>query len=121
MSTLSVSSIQNASAPQVNISLNADGSVTLPVFTGSAAPALCQAGTLWFDTAGPALQISNPANTAWLPIGGGGSGTVTGVTGTLPITVATGTTTPLIAINAATTALPGSAQLADGAASQAGT
>ena len=120
MSTLSVSSIQNASAPQANISLNADGSVTLPVYTAAAAPALFQAGTLWFDTAGPALQIRNPANTAWVAVGGG-SGTVTGVTGTLPITVATGTTTPLIGINAATTALPGSVQLADGGASQAGT
>jgi hypothetical protein len=46
---------------------------------------------------------------------------VSAVTGTLPITVATGTSTPLIGINAATTALPGSVQLADAAASQAGT
>jgi hypothetical protein len=46
---------------------------------------------------------------------------VSAVTGTLPITVATGTSTPLIGINAATTALPGSVQLADAAASAAGT
>ena len=61
--------------------------------------------------------------TAWTSAssGGGGGGTVTGVTGTLPITVATGTTTPVIAINAATTAAAGSAQLADSAAITAGT
>jgi hypothetical protein len=40
-------------------------------------------------------------------------GAVTNVTGTLPITVATGTTTPVIAINAATEALPGSMSAAD--------
>ena len=53
--------------------------------------------------------------------GGGGGGTVTGVTGTLPITVATGTTTPLIGINAATTAATGSIQLATAAENAAGT
>jgi hypothetical protein len=46
---------------------------------------------------------------------------VSSVTGTAPIVVATGTTTPAISINAATTSLPGSVQLADAAASQAGT
>lgn len=195
MSTLNVTSIQNPAAPQANISLNADGTVTLPVFTGGSAPALFQAGTLWYNTTASALQIRNAANTTWvatasggggvtsvtasaplaatagatpdisltgtipvlnggtgattvagaqanlLPsqagnpgkllstdgagvlswVAAGGTGTVTGVTGTLPITVATGTTTPVIAINAATTALPGSVQLADAAASQAGT
>ena len=51
----------------------------------------------------------------------GGGGTVTSVTGTLPITVATGTTTPLIAINAATTAATGSVQLATQAEAITGT
>jgi hypothetical protein len=51
----------------------------------------------------------------------GGAGTVTNVTGTLPITVATGTTTPVIAINAATTAATGSVQLAASTDSAAGT
>jgi hypothetical protein len=50
-----------------------------------------------------------------------GSGTVTNVTGTLPITVATGTTTPVIAINAATTAATGSVQLATAAEAITGT
>lgn len=118
MSLLNVTSIQNSAAPQANISLNADGSVTLPVITGATAPALFQPGTLWFDTAGPALQIRNPANTAWLSASGGG-GTVTGVTGTLPI-VSSGGAAPVLSINAATTALPGSIQLADATASRAG-
>ena len=119
MSLLSVSTISNPSAGQPNILLNADGSVTLPVVSG-AAPAQFQAGTLWFDTAGPTLNIRNAANTGWLPVGGGGGGTVTGVTGTLPI-VSTGGVAPVLSINAATTSLPGSVQLADGTASKAGT
>ena len=168
MSTLNVTSIQNPAAPQANLSLNADGTVTLPVFTGAAAPPLFQAGTLWFDTAGPSLLVRNPGNTAWIATSSGGGGSVTGVTataplvssggaapnltitpatsgaagsmsaadkakldgaativsavtGTAPITVATGTSTPLIAINAATTALPGSIQLATAAENAAGT
>jgi len=47
------------------------------------------------------------------PVAGGGSGTVTSVSGTAPITVATGTTTPAIAIVAATTSVPGSMSAAD--------
>lgn len=49
-----------------------------------------------------------------------GAGAVTSVTGTLPI-VSSGGFTPDISINAATTALFGSVQLADAAASQGGT
>jgi len=44
---------------------------------------------------------------------GGGSGTVTNVTGTAPIAVATGTTTPVVSIAAATTLVPGSMSAAD--------
>ncbi|MFM7062639.1 MAG: hypothetical protein ACKO04_03980 [Actinomycetes bacterium] len=45
--------------------------------------------------------------------GGGGSGTVTSVTGTAPISVATGTTTPVVSIAAATTSAAGSFSAAD--------
>ena len=75
--------------------------------------------------------LANTANTftytwngtAWTsaPAGGGGGGTVTGVTGTLPITVATGTTTPVIAINAATAAAAGSIEIATLAEAATGT
>jgi hypothetical protein len=58
MSTLSVSSIQNPAASQANISLNADGSVTLPVYTSTGTPpTTIQPGTLWFDLSVPALKI----------------------------------------------------------------
>lgn len=102
MSLLSVSSIQNPAAGQPNILLNADGSVTLPIVSG-AAPAQTQAGTLWFDIAGPTLNIRNAANTAWLPVGGGGGGTVTGVTATAPL-ASTGGTAPVISATLATAA-----------------
>jgi hypothetical protein len=45
--------------------------------------------------------------------GGGGGGTVTAVSGTAPIAVATGTTTPVVSIAAATTGAPGSMSAAD--------
>jgi len=121
MSTLNVTSIQNPAAPQANLSLNADGTVTLPVYTAGVAPALFQAGTLWFDTAAPTLLVRNPGNTAWVSAGGGGGGSVTAVTGTLPITVATGTSTPVIAINAATNAAAGSIEIATLAEAATGT
>ena len=118
MSTLSVSSIQNTASPVANIVLNASGSSTLALYNLGVAPVPVQTGTLWYDVSGAGLVIWN--GSAWVGVGGG-SGTVTGVTGTLPITVATGTTTPVIAINAATTALPGSIQLATAAENAAGT
>jgi hypothetical protein len=49
------------------------------------------------------------------------SGTVTSVTGTLPITVANGTTTPVIAINAATNAAAGAIEIATLAEAATGT
>ena len=51
----------------------------------------------------------------------GSAGTVTSVSGTLPITVATGTTTPLIGINAATSAAPGAIEIATSAEAVTGT
>jgi len=110
MSTLNVTSIQNPAAPQANLSLNADGTVTLPVFTGPSAPLLFQAGTLWFDTAGPTLLVRNPGNTAWVSAGGGGGGTVTGVTATAPL-VSSGGAAPNLTINAATTGALGAVQI----------
>jgi hypothetical protein len=121
MSTLNVTSIQNPAAPQANLSLNADGTVTLPVYTAGVAPALFQAGTLWYNTTASALQIRNAANTTWVATAsGGGGGTVTGVTATAPL-VSSGGAAPNLTINAATTSLPGSVQLADATASKVGT
>ncbi|QDK39002.1 tail fiber domain-containing protein [Bdellovibrio sp. NC01] len=49
------------------------------------------------------------------------AGTVTNVTGTLPIVVATGTTTPAISVNAATTSAQGVVQVGAGIAVSSGT
>ena len=51
----------------------------------------------------------------------GGTGTVTNVTGTLPIVVATGTTVPVVSINAASTTATGSIQIATLVEAAAGT
>ena len=50
-----------------------------------------------------------------------GSGTVTSVTGTLPISVATGTTTPVISIATASTIAPGATQLVNNTTTNDGT
>jgi len=110
MSLLNVSALQNVGASAPNIILNSDGTVILSPYS-AAAPSPTQAGTLWFD--GTSLQIRNAANTAWVAVGGGGSGTVTAVSGTAPINVATPTTTPVISIAAATTTSAGSLSAAD--------
>jgi hypothetical protein len=52
---------------------------------------------------------------------GAAAGTVTNVTGTAPVQVATGTTTPVISVDAASTTASGIVQLADAAAVTAGT
>jgi len=63
------------------------------------------------------------SGTAWTsaPSGGGGGGTVTTVSGTLPISVATGTSTPVISIAAASTTATGSIQIATLAEAATGT
>ena len=48
---------------------------------------------------------TNGTDTSWIAVGG--SGTVTSVTGTAPVSVATGTTTPVISMTAATTSVDG--------------
>ncbi len=49
-------------------------------------------------TAGYVLSTNGSGTTSWIAAGGGGGGTVTNVTGTSPISVATGTTTPVISL-----------------------
>ena len=62
--------------------------------------------------AGTNITITPTINGPSIAASGGGTGTVTAVTGTLPI-VSTGTTAPDISINAATTLVPGSMSAAD--------
>ena len=93
-----------------------NGSAVLPTGTTLQRDSSPAAGFFRYNTDTTATEFFNGAT--WVT---SSTGTVSSVSGTLPITVATGTSTPVIAINAATTALPGSVQLADAAASQGGT
>jgi hypothetical protein len=93
-----------------------NGSAVLPAGTTLQRDSSPAAGFFRYNTDTTTTEFFN--GTTWVT---SGAGTVSSVSGTLPITVATGTSTPVIAINAATTALPGSVQLADAAASQGGT
>jgi len=61
----------------------------------------------WDDTLGQLfIRYANGASPVWVaaapPAGGGGAGTVTTVTGTAPIAVATGSTTPVVSITPGT-------------------
>lgn len=109
MSTLSVSSLQNTASPVVNIGLNTDGSSTLALYNLGLAPTPVVTGTLWYDVSGAGLVIWDGA--AWVGVGGG-SGTVTGVTGTAPI-VSSGGPAPAISITPATAGAAGSMSAAD--------
>jgi len=111
MATLNVTNLQNTAATVTNVSLLADGTTTLVLnATGTS-----RTGGLRYNAG--TLEIFN--GTTWSA--SGGSGTVTGVTGTLPITVATGTSTPVIAINAATAAAQGVIEIATQAEAITGT
>jgi hypothetical protein len=92
MSTLNVTNLKNITAGVTNVSLLADGSTTLVLnATGTS-----RTGGIRY--AGGNLEVYNGA--AWVTAGG--AGTVTGVTATAPLAVATGTTTPVISITPGT-------------------
>lgn len=59
-----------------------------------------------------AEAVAGYSTLRWL-LEGAGTGTVTSVTGTAPIAVATGTSTPVVSIVAATASVPGSMSAAD--------
>lgn len=75
------------------------------------APGSAASATNVGTTSAAVLNLTIPRGDAGA--NGGGSGTVTSVTGTAPIQVATGTSTPAISIDAATGALPGSMSATD--------
>ena len=113
MATLQVTNLQNTAATVTNVSLLADGSTTIVLnATGTN-----RTGGLRYNAGNLEVYTSGGV---WVAAGGG-TGTVTGVTGALPITVATGTTTPVIAINAATNAAAGAIEIATLAEAATGT
>lgn len=70
--------------------------------------------------AGNCLTTNGSGDLNWASCAGGGGGTVTTVSGTLPISVATGTTTPVISIADATMAAKGAMQAGTGLTATAG-
>ena len=78
------------------------------------------AGTTWRLTTTGTIVLGTTSLT-WTADGGGGSGTVTSVTGTSPVQVATGTTTPVVSVDAATSTASGIVELATNAEVATGT
>jgi hypothetical protein len=102
MATLQVTNLQNTAATVTNVSLLADGTTTLVLnATGTN-----RTGGLRYN--GGTLEIYN--GTTWAA--SGGSGTVTGVTGTAPI-VSSGGSAPVLSISPATNTTAGSMSAAD--------
>ena len=93
MSTLIVTNLQNIASPFVNGSMNADGSTTFngpinfatgqvfPTYSGTGAPPSPAIGDTWYDTTTPPGTFKVYDGSAWQPVGGGGSGSVTSVNG----------------------------------------
>lgn len=85
---------------------SSSGSAILPSGTTAQRDTSPVAGYFRYNSTTAATEFWN--GSAW-----GTTGTVTAVTGTLPIAVATGTSTPVISINAATSTTDGSMSAAD--------
>ncbi|WP_374000654.1 tail fiber domain-containing protein [Bdellovibrio bacteriovorus] len=124
------------------ISLTSDVNGTLPIANGGTGAATAQAAINALSplTAKGDVLVRDAANNTRLPVGTNGQvltadsaqtsglkwatptvGTVTNVTGTAPIQVATGTTTPVISVDPATTGARGVVQIGSGIAVSSGT
>jgi hypothetical protein len=119
--------------PTAGLGINITGSlVKVAIPTASAPPAAgpgatqAVVGSMYWDDVLNQLFIyySNGGSPVWVqaaPSASGGGGTVTTVSGSLPIVVATPSTTPSISINTATTAAVGAIQIATQAEAITGT
>ena len=99
--------------------LTANYTLTLPPVLGTANQILGMnaAGTALENksiTAGANITINHTANGIEIVGSAGGGGTVTSVSGTAPVQVATGTTTPVISVDDATAAAKGIVQIGVG-------
>jgi hypothetical protein len=105
MSTLNVTNLKNITAGVTNVSLLADGSTALVLdSTGTS-----RLGGIRYNAGN--LEVYTSGN-VWASVGGGGGGTVTGVTASLPL-VSSGGAAPNLTINAATSGSAGSMSAAD--------
>ena len=102
----------NISSGTLAVARGGTGVVTYTKGDLLAASASTTLTKLGVGTNGQVLR-ANSATATGLEWGSVGAGTVTSVTGTAPIQVATGTTTPAISVDAATTSAAGVVQLSD--------
>ena len=103
MSTLNVTNLKNITAGVTNVSLLADGSTALVLdSTGTS-----RLGGIRYNAGN--LEVYTSGN-VWASVGGGGGGTVTGVTASLPL-VSSGGAAPNLTINAATAGALGAVQI----------
>ncbi len=86
---------------------NAGGVISAAAGTLATRPAFGTAGRVYIAT--DTQEIYRDDGTAWIKVGSaiGSGGTVTNVTGTAPVSVATGSSTPVISMAAATGAVDG--------------
>lgn len=91
------------------------------IVSSSTTPAGAAAGSIWYDNTSNQLKYYNGSSAQTLSTTAGGGGTVTSVSGTAPITISNGTTTPNISISAATTSSAGVVTLATNGGTTAGT
>jgi hypothetical protein len=91
----------------------------VPVIRGTAAPlpTPCTDGLVRYDTTAGAWKKCS--SNAW--VSAAGAGTVTSVSGTAPVSVATGTSTPVVSVSAATTGAQGVVQVGTGLSVSSGT